>query len=41
MHQLLLRICGEIGPKTPNIAVAKAIEQWAGVEVRAPRRVLS
>lgn len=34
MHQLLMRISDEIGAKTPNIAVARAFEQWAGVEVR-------
>ena len=34
MHQLLMRISDEIGPKTPNIAVARAFEQWAGVEAR-------
>lgn len=35
MHQLLMRISDEIGAKTPNIAVARAFEQWAGVEVRS------
>jgi 2-hydroxy-3-oxopropionate reductase len=35
MHQLLMRISDEIGPKTPNIGVARAMEQWAGVEVRS------
>lgn len=41
MHQLLMRIAGEIGAKTPNIAVAKALEQWAGVEVRGSKRPAS
>ena len=34
VHQLLMRISDEVGAKTPNIAVARAMEQWAGVEVR-------
>jgi 3-hydroxyisobutyrate dehydrogenase-like beta-hydroxyacid dehydrogenase len=37
MHQLLMRISDEIGAKTPNIGVAKAMEQWAGVEARGPQ----
>ena len=33
-HQLFMRISDEVGPKTPNTAVARAFEQWAGVEIR-------
>ena len=36
MHQLLMRISDEIGPKTTNIAAAQAFEKWAGVDMRAP-----
>ena len=36
VHQLLMRISDQYGAKTPNTVVAKAIEDWAGVEVRAP-----
>ena len=34
MHQLLMRISDQVGAKTPNIAVTKAFEEWAGVEAR-------
>lgn len=35
VHQLLMRISGELGPTAPNHSVARAIEGWAGVEIRA------
>jgi 2-hydroxy-3-oxopropionate reductase len=35
MHQLLMRISDEVGHQTPNISVARAMEGWAGVEVRS------
>ncbi len=34
IHQMLLRIGGELGMSAPNHSVAKAIEDWAGVEIR-------
>ena len=40
MHQLLMRISDEVGGQTPNIAVARAFEQWAGVEARASHRTM-
>lgn len=35
VHQLLMRISAELGPTAPNQSVARAIEGWAGVEIRA------
>jgi len=35
VHQLIMRIGGEIGLSAPNHSIAKAIEDWAGVEIRA------
>lgn len=35
VHQLLMRIAAELGPAAPNHSVARAIEGWAGVEIRA------
>ena len=35
VHQLLMRISAELGPSAPNHSVARAIEGWAGVEIRA------
>jgi 3-hydroxyisobutyrate dehydrogenase-like beta-hydroxyacid dehydrogenase len=35
VHQVLMRIAGELGQSAPNHSVAKAIEGWAGVEIRA------
>jgi 3-hydroxyisobutyrate dehydrogenase len=34
VHQMLMRIGGELGLGAPNHSVAKAIEGWAGVEIR-------
>lgn len=34
-HQLIMRIGGEIGLSAPNHSIAKAIEGWAGVEIRS------
>lgn len=36
VHQLLMRIADEVGHDTPNISVTRAMEGWAGVEVRGP-----
>ena len=36
-----MRISDEIGAKTPNIGVARAMEQWAGVEARGPQSTSS
>ncbi|MEZ5815691.1 MAG: NAD(P)-dependent oxidoreductase [Hyphomicrobiaceae bacterium] len=38
VHQLIMRIGGEIGLSAPNHSIAKAIEGWAGVEIRAPAK---
>ncbi|MGE0767135.1 MAG: NAD(P)-dependent oxidoreductase [Hyphomicrobiaceae bacterium] len=35
VHQLIMRIGGEIGLAAPNHSIAKAIEGWAGVEIRS------
>ncbi len=35
VHQLLMRISREVGPAAPNTSVVRAIESWAGVEIRA------
>lgn len=35
VHQLLMRISAELGPTAPNHSVARAIEGWAGVAIRA------
>jgi 3-hydroxyisobutyrate dehydrogenase-like beta-hydroxyacid dehydrogenase len=35
VHQLIMRIGGEIGLAAPNHSIAKAIEDWAGVEIRS------
>lgn len=35
VHQLIMRIGGELGLGAPNHSIAKAIEGWAGVEIRA------
>lgn len=35
VHQLIMRIGGEIGLSAPNHSIAKAIEGWAGVEIRS------
>ena len=37
MHQLMMRVSDEVGASTPNIAVARAFERWAGVEARGPQ----
>ncbi|MDX2157020.1 MAG: NAD(P)-dependent oxidoreductase [Hyphomicrobiaceae bacterium] len=34
VHQLIMRIGGELGLGAPNHSIAKAIEGWAGVEIR-------
>jgi 3-hydroxyisobutyrate dehydrogenase len=34
-HQLVMRIGGELGLSAPNHSIAKAIEGWAGVEIRS------
>lgn len=34
IHQMVMRIGGEIGLGAPNHSIAKAIEDWAGVQVR-------
>jgi 3-hydroxyisobutyrate dehydrogenase-like beta-hydroxyacid dehydrogenase len=34
VHQLIIRIGGELGLGAPNHSIAKAIEGWAGVEIR-------
>ncbi|MFV0298577.1 MAG: NAD-binding protein, partial [Hyphomicrobiaceae bacterium] len=34
IHQMLLRIGGELGMGAPNHSIARAIENWAGVEIR-------
>ena len=35
VHQLVHRIAGELGLGAPNHSIAKAIEGWAGVEIRS------
>jgi hypothetical protein len=35
IHQLLMRIGNEVGTSAPNTSVVRAIENWAGVEIRA------
>jgi 2-hydroxymethylglutarate dehydrogenase len=35
IHQMVMRISGELGPQAPNHSIAKAIEGWAGVKIRA------
>jgi 3-hydroxyisobutyrate dehydrogenase-like beta-hydroxyacid dehydrogenase len=35
VHQLVMRIGGELGLSAPNHSIARAIEGWAGVEIRA------
>lgn len=35
VHQMLMRISHEVGPSAPNTNVVKAIEDWAGVKIRA------
>jgi len=35
VHQLIMRIGGEIGLSAPNHSIARAIEGWAGVEIRS------
>ena len=35
VHQMLMRISDELGSTVPNQSVARAIEGWAGVEIRA------
>jgi len=35
VHQMVMRIADELGHDVPNQSVARAIEQWAGVEIRA------
>lgn len=35
IHQLLMRISSEVGANAPNTNVVRAIETWAGVEIRA------
>ena len=35
IHQMLMRIANEVGHDAPNSSVAKAIEDWAGVKIRA------
>jgi 3-hydroxyisobutyrate dehydrogenase-like beta-hydroxyacid dehydrogenase len=35
VHQLVMRIGGEIGLSAPNHSIARAIEGWAGVEIRS------
>jgi 3-hydroxyisobutyrate dehydrogenase-like beta-hydroxyacid dehydrogenase len=35
IHQLLMRIGREVGSSAPNTTVVRAIEGWAGVEIRA------
>ena len=37
IHQLLMRVSDEIGPKTTNIATAQVFEKWAGVDMRSPQ----
>jgi 3-hydroxyisobutyrate dehydrogenase-like beta-hydroxyacid dehydrogenase len=34
VHQMVMRIGGEIGLGAPNHSIAKAIEDWAGVKIR-------
>ena len=35
VHQMLMRISNELGSTAPNQSVARAIEGWAGVQIRA------
>ena len=35
IHQLLMRIGREVGETAPNTSVVRAIEDWAGVKIRA------
>lgn len=35
VHQMLMRISDELGSTAPNQSVARAIEGWAGVQIRA------
>jgi 3-hydroxyisobutyrate dehydrogenase-like beta-hydroxyacid dehydrogenase len=35
VHQLVMRIGGELGLSAPNHSIARAIEGWAGVEIRS------
>jgi 3-hydroxyisobutyrate dehydrogenase-like beta-hydroxyacid dehydrogenase len=35
VHQMLMRISDELGSNAPNQSVARAIEGWAGVQIRA------
>lgn len=35
IHQMLMRISHEVGATAPNTNVVKAIEDWAGVKIRA------